>query len=104
MKDSEILKEAKKLIENPENWTQHAYARTKHDQIIHVNSPLACKFCSLGAVEYLCDSNWSDTPAVMFLAKAADGPIGLYNDNHTHEEVMQAWDKAIALAEQAEEA
>lgn len=99
MKTSEVLTKAKALIENPENWIQGDYS-----------SKSGTCFCSFGAVakvlnvcnfsshvdhhafalkEVVQDSEKFETPSENFAA---------YNDRSTHAEVMEAFDKAIALS------
>lgn len=47
----ENLTVARSLIEKPENWTQHAFARDAHGGRINVNSPNAKCFCLAGALQ-----------------------------------------------------
>lgn len=109
MKTSEILIKAKELIANPVYWTQGDYSK-------EVNG-VTC-FCSLGAIGQVLfkdlDSGvtWygevTGTQAADLL-KAVVGceirtgeTFAPYNDSHTHDEVMEAFDKAIDLAKAKE--
>lgn len=103
MKESERLRAAKRLIENPENWLQEVYA--DEDDI-----SLATCFCSLGAVKKvrgeLADSPDAN-PTTKYLSLAvADLSswrlVESFNDNSRHAEVMAMWDLAIELAEKDE--
>lgn len=96
MKTLDVLIEAKKLIQNPENWIQGDYS----------NEQRTC-FCSLGAIAKVESvENWdSDSrPAALLLRAVVADQLSKsynfagYNDTHTHSEVMEAFDKAIELA------
>lgn len=111
MKIVEVLTKAKALIVNPENWTQEEYTNSK-----------GC-FCALGAIAEVSEKNeagevsWfsaNESKAGRFLRDSnkewfiANGwelngtSFAVFNDSNTHTEVMEAFDKAIQLA-QAEE-
>lgn len=97
MKTSEILIKAKALINNPDKWMQGDYTDGNN-----------C-FCSLGAIAevtgaYPCDV--SNLKAAITLREvvadsdrfqASAENFAAYNDRSNHEEVMQAFDKAINL-------
>lgn len=105
MKNSEILKQAKQLIINPQNWMQGDWC----------NEDRTC-FCGLGAVTKVV------SPDFNMYSGLCDGPdnylyqsalqldpnhdpkttFAPYNDSHTHEEVLHAFDVAIQLAEAEE--
>lgn len=98
MKTSEILTKAKELISDPENWIKENYHQNKNGK--------EC-FCSLGAIarsEGVSNFNSSGTKAASILKEVViddlqeDQTFAIYNDEHTHEEVMAAFDKAIALS------
>lgn len=104
MKNSEILKQAKQLIIKPQNWMQGDYT----------NDDRTC-FCGIGAVSKALGDDWIheslDHSAVHFLRSAAlnldpnhdpKTTFAPYNDSHTHEEVLHAFDVAIKLAEAEE--
>lgn len=101
MKTLDILVKAKELIQDPANWKQRTY--TNHDQ--------TC-FCALAAIakatnpeiDFDMESfelDWTNNPAEKLLSKAVNHghtTFARYNDDHTHAEVMEAFDKAIELA------
>lgn len=105
----EILKAARASITDPANWTQGEYAKNADGDSLderewEAQAP-AC-FCSVGAVAKagamsVCDAE--NSAAVVYLGKAIGSKLPCaiveYNDEHTHEEVLAAFDKAIALAE-----
>lgn len=105
MKVSEVLTEAKALIVDPANWMQGDYTEVREGR--------TC-FCSLGAIATVMMSypesgvTWfgesTATPAARALRSVVGSSVQMhetfapYNDSHTHSEVMEAFDKAIALA------
>ena len=100
-----LLKDARNLIAKRENWTQDDYAKTADGNGVYSKSDEAVCWCSLGALTKL--SPTDEDKQVRKLAKsllreAMDSPIAIFNDSHTHEEVLAAWDKAIELAKAAE--
>lgn len=107
MNTVEILKSAKAVIINPEDWTQDAFSRNKNgERLTNGYDEGGVCFCSLGAVEKVTSKPfWSSEKAVEFLQRAACAlfqtvNIPGINDTRTHSEVMAVWDKAIQLAEE----
>jgi len=49
MKASELLRETRKLIEKPENWTTGAWAKDAKGKNTHETSPNAVCWCAFGA-------------------------------------------------------
>ena len=100
-----LLKDARNLIAKRENWTQDDFAKTADGNGVYSKSDEAVCWCSLGA---LTKSSPPDEDkqiknlAKLLLSEAMDSPITTFNDSHTHEEVLAAWDKAIELAKAAE--
>lgn len=94
----EILVEARALISNEENWTQGTFARENKASTFGLDEqdPRASCFCSHGALSrsaglyVLCNE-----PSYLALRNAMDGSIHIFNDNHTHAEVLAAFDAAI---------
>lgn len=111
MKVSELLIKSKALIADPANWTQYHYARNKFGGDVEVADEAAVCFCSIGAIfraegetpddEY--DSN-TQSEAIVALADAMDmnGCVAMFNDQNTHERVMEKWDLAIKNAQAKE--
>ena len=113
-KPSELLTEAKAVIEDVTHWTTQVYARDQYGEPEGPSSDSACQFCSLGALrkiwftsdkrDYFIKGTPYDT-ACDFLIKAIKslhptyhGVIADFNDARTHGEVMEAWDLAITFA------
>lgn len=101
MKTSENLIKAKALIVNPDKWVKENF------------SLYSDCFCALGAIAFAeANEKWDDCTFVKdwmsnkpenFLRKAVElensrESFAAYNDSHTHEQVMTAFDKAIQLA------
>ena len=96
------LRAAKSLINTPAKWFQGGFG---HVFRVDGGEPMYDKLCMYGAVSMACRSDsyrvtfmeraWS------FLTRVVGGPPSLWNDDpkRTHAEVMEAFDKAIALAE-----
>lgn len=96
MKTSEILIKAKEVITDPKNWTQGKFARNALGKTACPTDFDAVCFCSLGALKRIGKS--SSFHLQLRLNEAVGGSIVDYNDSHTHEQVMEVWDKAIAKA------
>ena len=108
MKTSEILTKAKELIVNPNNWITDEFHK-KHPEYGDC-------FCAIGAIAQVVQQ---EGQGVYFLAAVGSEPemilrevVGLiggvgytfakYNDEHLHEEVMVAFDKAIYFSQRKE--
>lgn len=91
MTPAEHLRAARALIDTPERWAQHAY---------NVQNPDGTRcYCMLGALDQV-KLDHNETCAFLYAAIGMIS-IALWNDapNRTHNEVMAAFDRAIALAE-----
>lgn len=100
MKISEQLRAAKALISDERHWIQEQYCNT------HLLADSTC-FCSLGAIHKVLTNSLQapdKNDLTVALGRGMGGwtEIAEFNDTHNHAEVMQAWDNAISLAEQAE--
>lgn len=119
MKNSEILTQARKLIENEENWTHYNLARDPSSKPVDPTSPDAVCFCSVGAVAKVTNTPYKpendqrvyNCGPVRLLSKAVGiltdfdwETIWIYNDNATssHESILAVFDKAIELAKAQE--
>ena len=114
MKTSEILKAGKALIIDPKNWTQGAYFRNAEGAVIIRLSTeiipigVAC-MCSYGALRVVNnkpnDFGLIGEDYLRIAVNSIDNntrAVDIYNDHHTHSEVMELWDKATQLAEEDE--
>lgn len=52
-----ILRDAKKLISNKNNWCQHAGALDKNGECVYSLNEEAVKFCVLGAINRACNKH-----------------------------------------------
>jgi len=98
----DVLKAARKRIDKPENWLQGEFARTADGYLCESSTdPTAAKWCMLGA----CNASGYDATElgrqVRRLLVDVTGVLSLtvFNDSHTHAEVLAVLDKAITLAE-----
>ena len=99
-----LLEDARNLIAKRESWTQDDFGKTADGNGVYSKSDEAVCWCSLGALTRLSPSDEDKQVrklAKLFLRKAMDSSIVVFNDSHTHEEVLAAWDKAIELAKAA---
>ena len=111
MKTSEILKAAKAKIE--QGWTQNAEARTAPGGMdCYANCELAVCWCAMGAVFVVVNASvlarWRHPDinnAVAMLEAVVGGDVAVWNDEpgRTQDEVVAMFDKAIAMADMAEE-
>jgi hypothetical protein len=87
----DVLVAARALIENPEDWRKGAY-RTR-DADGHVLARCAC-----GALQDASRPKRAgqSSAAYQALKAAMGGDVCEWNDDHTHAEVLAAFDKAIA--------
>lgn len=107
----EILREARALISNPENWTRRTFARDASGVKVYARSPNADQFCAIGAVMHVTGTaipalTVPGTPgreAWHLLESGFGGSIAPRNDCWTHEKVLRGFDRAIALAEEQSE-
>jgi len=99
----QVLVEGRALIAEPGTWTTDAYARNDQGEECDPLDPAAACFCSLGAIAKVMEMPdvsatlaVDDAPAAAVLTKAAGFWIAAFNDSRTQEEVLAAWDRAIA--------
>ena len=100
--NKETLLKVKNLIANRENWVQGTFAKDKYNFSCPPWSTNACKFCLLGALEYV------NSPVTTYehLNKLLDehtlppwmADLAGFNDTHSHDDVMAFLDKAIECA------
>jgi hypothetical protein len=104
------LRAAKALIDTPAKWTQSVLARDSMARQVGIEDRNATCFCSMGALLRHCRDKELPGEARKTISEALDNVaeltagddstnIVIYNDEHTHAEVMAVWDKAIELAE-----
>lgn len=101
MKPSEALRKARELITPEGAWIQHQLAMSAEGKPLAGHEPGAVCFCARGAMQKVWDDWHWDPPGSEYLMKVMEQDIGRWNNKHTHAEVLDAFDKAIALAEEA---
>ncbi len=87
---------ARKLIADPKNWTQIFAARNANGIPVHPTDGDAVCFCAVGAVQKTTAEGGAGGCLRLIgrhLPKGTNLPQ--FNDSHTHEEVLQLFDKAI---------
>ena len=101
-KPSEALRAARSLIEPEGAWAVNTMARDKSGEPASMRGSEACQWCMLGAVGKFADI-YTTIPGqpYAYLKKAVGMFPGDFNDKHgrTHAEVLDALDRAAALAE-----
>jgi hypothetical protein len=98
----EVLKAARELISDPAHWTQEDFAKDVFGLPVEPLYHRAVCFCALGALAkaYNLDPHEIDhSEAAYAIADAVN--IGVdyipeFNDDHSHAEILAAFDAAIA--------
>lgn len=105
---SQVLRAARALIENPEKWIKGAEAQDAEGRRVTPNDVRAVCWCVTGAIERALGSDDEYRPMITAARVFADA-VGaryayVYNDRKdvTHADVMAAFDRAIAAAEDRE--
>lgn len=98
-----ILRKAKSKIDDPSHWTRHTPARAEDDIPVDPESPLATKFCALGAVDAVTKCAADRLVCGRALDNAVCGihDVADYNDT-SHADVLALFDRTIAAAEAAQ--
>jgi hypothetical protein len=96
---AEVLKQARALISDEANWGQHLFARNADGDIVAPEDEDACRFCALGALIRAGQVGNHHRLAALALSIETGGEaVNIFNDTHTHAEVLAAFDAAIAKA------
>jgi len=101
-----VLRDARDLISPPGCWSQVAYARSSDGVSVGVSDPRAACWCLRGAVQRVAPTRRAEIHALVILLthiefvsrKKSDAQIGLYNDTHSHLEVIAVLSRAISDA------
>lgn len=101
MKPIDILKNARELIAEPSRWTQGALARDKFGKELPSTSTYATCWCALGALEKVGDGlSFNRIAASHALTRQCPkGGAAETNDRLGHDEILQAFDRAISSFE-----
>jgi hypothetical protein len=99
----ETLRAARAQITERENWTQGCMARDRDGNVCSPHSADAYSFCAFGAIVVAVggyDAAKSARERLWHkLSKMEERCLSIYNDSHTHEEVLALFDAAIARLE-----
>ena len=98
----DVLKAARELISDPARWTQGFFARDGAGMPAYASDPRATRWCLEGALIKFCLGDASYAAALMVLRReqpVPQLPAYVYNDDHTHAEVLALFDAAIARLE-----
>jgi len=117
MQLSQLLIEAKELIKDPEDWTKGEYARNAAGVKVADSHPNACQWCTVGALwrasgflqgDPVLDSQKgnlvNDACGLLLQAIGRKRDLSPWNDlpETTHQDVMNAYNKAIELVYEKE--
>ncbi len=106
----QLLIQARKKIENPDQWEKRAWATDINGKPCNEASEQACSFCAYGAIKnvYWNSKSFTESPPFTVLQSVrelleAQIPEGfprslvLYNDSSgiTHESILRLFDRAI---------
>jgi hypothetical protein len=108
------------LLENKQRWARHFMARDRHDNRVDPSDPAACKFCLVGGVAHVTGVKVigaidiydavakSDLGSLLINVIEGTGRLGKgdavlwrYNDEKTHQQVMEVIATAVVMAEGA---
>lgn len=100
----QILTEARELLSDESRWTKGVVARKESGEPVLPNHPEACSFCTLGAIAKVAEGDEVYYPVMSILRHVMGQTITFFNDapERKHSEVLEAFDKAIALAKEQE--
>lgn len=90
-----ILTDARAVIADEEHWTQGRSARDAHGVLVSPQSDKARRWCMSGAM-IKAGTTGDDSSEWGALKRQCAGVVPIFNDTHTHEEVLAAFDRAIA--------
>lgn len=101
--DLETLRQMRILLDKPEHWTQHVYARDIDGKMAVTISDDAYSFCLYGAQRKLTKDGMLSFTVHQILMEAMetigswDDEIGHFNDTHTHDQILALLDAAIEI-------
>jgi len=105
--ESELLRRAWQLIEQPEHWTTRVTARDEAGDQVRPEDGKACCWCAVGALEKICAEQGGDlascTGVIRRLGDAAESLFGTraiaqINDLHGHDGICRIFEHAMANA------
>lgn len=102
MTTAEVLRAAKAKIAARKNWCKGTQAKNSRGDGVPARHPDACKWCVEGALRFVTHGQgqpFIDSLRLMSSAVGTDVHVFNDRDGRKHSEIMEAFDKAIALAE-----
>ena len=90
-----LLRRARARIEDPAHWTQGRYARSAKGHEVKPDSESATSWCAIGALRAEVLEKSAYWAAFGELVRYIKEPTSLFNDTHTHVEVLAVFDAAI---------
>ncbi len=100
----EALEAARKLLTPEESWIKGLLAADANGGgVCDPWLPEACKWCSTGAILAI-TRGWDDAygGAIEALTREMRMGVAIFNDTHTHADVLRAFDAAIAKEKEAQ--
>lgn len=105
----DVLQRARELITDENNWCQGVYALNRHGRIVNVEDRFAVRFCMNGALARAAGLSINEVEKGEIMRHLRPFLNGnnlhfahRFNDDHTHAEVLAAFDKAIASIRERE--
>jgi len=99
MSAADVLVKARELIAEPARWTTGGFARDRRGDSTDWLSPTATCWCAAGAIAAVdVVPGWRSEAvgALAHEAGVARGNVGVFNDSHSHAEVIALFDRTIA--------
>lgn len=93
----ELYLAARERISDPNRWMQGGYATNIKGHYTDSDAPDAVCWCSAGSIRSFNPPPYIARRVYDALNRACGEPLVMYNDNHTHDEVMDMWNRAEAL-------
>jgi len=105
---TEIISDAKKLIEDPEHWVQYTMAHDSQGNTVDPEDKEAVSFCSVGALYNTISPREKEFyRAIHYLNDASRELTGILvvsaNDTCSHRSIMRIFDNAIKNAKENNE-
>ena len=101
---AEHLARARTVLAKRDVWTQDAYARDVAGRIVESQSPAAVRFCCSGALYTTEHPLHGSVAARALVSRVIGHDLEVWNDapGRKHNEVLDAFDRAILLARSEE--
>ncbi len=100
---AQALTDARALITPVAQWTQGELALNNDGHAVNSKDKTAICWCAAGSIRKVSNTDYEFTASFNFLKVyilTGAQYIADYNDNHTHTEILQLFDTAIAAAKE----